>query len=155
MAIPTLTKIIVSMCIGKSTEKGDLLTVASKDLQSITGQKPLQTRARKSVASFKIRVGQAIGLKVTLRRKRMYEFMDRLISIAIPRIRDFRGLSYSNFDSSGNYTLGLTEQSVFPEIDVSKVENVTGMNITFCTKATRKEHAVELLKALGMPFRHG
>ncbi len=153
MAIPKLTKIVVSMCIGKSTETRQFLDNAVKDIQTITGQKPIFTRARKSVASFKIRTGQAIGVKVTLRKKRMYEFMDRLVSVAIPRIRDFRGLSTSQFDKSGNYTLGLQEQAVFPEIDVAKIENVTGMNITFCTRVEKKEHAVELLKALGVPFR--
>lgn len=154
MAVPKLTKVVVSMCVGKSTENRQLLDITSKDLQTITGQKPIYTKARKSVASFKIRMGQNIGLKVTIRRRRMFEFLDRLISVAIPRIRDFRGLSFSNFDKAGNYTLGITDQSVFPEIDVAKIEAPAGMNITICTKAQKKEHAVELLKALGLPFKH-
>ncbi len=153
LALPRLDKIVISMGIGKAIENKNLLDAASKDLATISGQKPMVTRARKSVANFKLRKGQQIGLKVTLRGARMYEFLDRLISIVIPRIRDFRGLSPRAFDQAGNYNLGISEQIVFPEINIDKMEFVQGMNITIGVKARRSGDSFELLKRLGVPFR--
>jgi large subunit ribosomal protein L5 len=153
LALPKLDKIVVSMGVGKALENKNALEAASKDLATITGQKPMVTRARKSVAGFKLRKGQDIGLKVTLRGKRMYEFLDRLVSIVIPRIRDFRGLSPRAFDQAGNYNLGISEQVVFPEINIDKLEFVQGMNITIGVRARKPEESLELLKRLGMPFR--
>jgi large subunit ribosomal protein L5 len=152
-ALPRLDKIVISMGIGKAIENKNLLDAAAKDLATISGQKPMVTRARKSVANFKLRKGQQIGLKVTLRGARMYEFLDRLISIVIPRIRDFRGLSPRAFDQAGNYNLGISEQIVFPEINIDKMEFVQGMNITIGVKARRSGDSLELLKRLGVPFR--
>jgi len=152
-ALPRLDKIVISMGIGKAIENKNLLDAAAKDLATISGQKPMITRARKSVANFKLRKGQQIGLKVTLRGPRMYEFLDRLISIVIPRIRDFRGLSPRAFDQAGNYNLGISEQIVFPEINIDKMEFVQGMNITIGVKARRSSDSLELLKRLGVPFR--
>ena len=152
-ALPRLDKIVISMGIGKAIENKNLLDAAAKDLAVISGQKPMVTKARKSVANFKLRKGQNIGLKVTLRGPRMYEFLDRLISVVIPRIRDFRGLSPRAFDQAGNYNLGISEQVVFPEINLDKVEFVQGMNITIGVRARRQEHSLELLKRLGIPFR--
>ena len=152
-ALPRLDKIVISMGIGKAIENKNLLDAAAKDLATISGQKPMVTRARKSVANFKLRKGQQIGLKVTLRGPRMYEFLDRLISIVIPRIRDFRGLSPRAFDQAGNYNLGISEQIVFPEINIDKLEFVQGMNITIGVKARRSTDSFELLKKLGFPFR--
>lgn len=158
-AVPRLEKIVVNMGMGKpmgigsQNENRGIMDAAIKDLSAITGQKPLVTRARKSVAAFHIRRGKEVGLMVTLRRRRMYEFLDRLISIAIPRIRDFRGFPPDAFDQAGNYTFGLTEQSVFPEIDMTKVQKTIGMNVTLCVKARKREDAVELLRSLGFPFR--
>jgi len=152
-ALPRLDKIVVSMGVGKALENKNRLDAAAKDLATITGQKPLVTRARKSVAGFKLRKGQEIGLKVTLRGKRMYEFLDRLISIVMPRIRDFRGLSPKAFDQAGNYNLGISEQVVFPEINIDKLEFVQGMNITIGVRAKNRDHSLELLRALGVPFR--
>ena len=152
-ALPRLDKIVISMGIGKAIENKNLLDAAAKDLAVISGQKPMVTRARKSVANFKLRKGQNIGLKVTLRGPRMYEFLDRLISIVIPRIRDFRGLSPRSFDQAGNYNLGISEQIVFPEINIDKMEFVQGMNITIGVKARRSTDSLELLKRLGVPFR--
>ncbi len=152
-ALPRLDKIVVSMGVGEALENKNRLDAAAKDLATITGQKPLVCRARKSVAGFKLRKGQEIGLKVTLRGARMYEFLDRLISIVIPRIRDFRGLNPRSFDQAGNYNLGISEQVVFPEINIDKLEFVQGMNITIGVKARRKEHSLELLRQLGVPFR--
>ncbi len=153
LALPRLDKIVVSMGVGKATENKNRLEAASKDLAAITGQKPVITRARKSVAGFKLRKGQEIGLKVTLRGKRMYEFLDRLVSIVIPRIRDFRGLSPRAFDQAGNYNLGISEQVVFPEINIDKMEFVQGMNITIGVKARKPPESLELLRRLGVPFR--
>jgi large subunit ribosomal protein L5 len=152
-ALPRLDKIVVSMGVGKALENKNALDSAAKDLATITGQKPMLCRARKSVANFKLRKGVAIGAKVTLRGKRMYEFLDRLISIVMPRIRDFRGVSPKAFDQAGNYNLGISEQVVFPEINLDKLEFVQGMNITTGVKARRQEHSMELLKRLGIPFR--
>jgi large subunit ribosomal protein L5 len=155
LAVPRLEKIVVSMGVGKALENRNRLDAAARDLAAITGQKATPCKARKSVANFKLRKGQEIGLKVTLRGRRMYEFLDRLVSIAIPRIRDFRGLSPKSFDQAGNYTIGLAEQVVFPEINIDKLEFVQGMNITIGVKARRKEDSLELLRRLGVPFRQG
>ena len=152
-ALPRLDKIVISMGIGKAIENKNLLDAAAKDLAVISGQKPMVTRARKSVANFKLRKGQQIGLKVTLRGRRMYEFLDRLITIVMPRIRDFRGVSPKAFDQAGNYNLGISEQIVFPEINIEKLEFTQGMNITIGVKARRSGDSLELLKRLGVPFR--
>lgn len=153
LAVPRVDKIVVSMGVGEAKTNRQFLDSAAKDLTLITGQKPLVTKARQAVAGFKIRLGQEIGLKVTLRRRRMYEFLDRLVSIAIPRIRDFRGLSADSFDEAGNYSFGLTEQAVFPEITIDKVERVQGMNVTICIRSRRPQDARALLTAIGFPFR--
>lgn len=152
-AVPRLEKITISMGVGKALENKNILDAAARDLALIAGQKPMLCRARKSVANFKLRKGVAIGLKVTLRGKRMYEFLDRLISIVIPRIRDFRGLSPKAFDQAGNFNMGVTEQIVFPEINMDKVEFVQGMNITIGVKARKAGESLELLRRLGVPFR--
>ncbi len=152
MQIPRLDKVVINMGVGDSLKDGRLMEAAVEDLQTITGQKPVVTRARKSVAGFKIREGMAIGAKVTLRGDRMWEFVDRLVSIAIPRIRDFRGLNPKAFDGHGNYTLGLTEQLIFPEIDYDKVAKVRGMDITVATTARTDDEGRALLVALGFPF---
>ncbi len=152
MQVPRLEKIVVNMGVGDSLKDGRMLETAVDDLAIITGQKPVITRARKSIAGFKVREGQAIGAKVTLRGDRMWEFVDRLLSIAIPRIRDFRGLPQSAFDGHGNYTLGLTEQLIFPEIDYDKVAKVRGMDITVVTTAETDEEGRALLAGLGFPF---
>jgi large subunit ribosomal protein L5 len=153
MAVPHMEKVIVSMGVGKAAQDKKLLELAKNDLTMITGQMPAVCKAKKSVSNFKVRQGDKTGLKVTLRGIRMYEFMDRLISLAIPRIRDFRGLSINAFDGRGNYSIGLTEQSVFPEIDPAKVEIQQGMNITFVTTAKTDEEAKEMLTLFGMPFK--
>ncbi len=156
LAVPRLDKIIVSMGIGNGREDKTRLEQGIRDLALITGQRPAVRRARTSVAAFKIRRGYPVGLMVTLRGRRMYEFLDRLVSVAIPRLRDFRGLSTSAFDGHGNYSLGIGEQLVFPEVNVDEVEVVQGMNITICTTARGRradEEALELLSELGMPFR--
>jgi large subunit ribosomal protein L5 len=153
MAVPRLEKIVVSMGVGKAIENKNRLDAAAKDLASITGQKPTMCKARKSVSNFKLRKGQPIGVKVTLRGARMYEFLDRLVSVVIPRIRDFRGLSPKSFDQAGNYNLGISEQVVFPEINLDKMEFVQGMNITIGVKARRKGDSFELLRSFGVPFR--
>jgi large subunit ribosomal protein L5 len=153
LAVPRVEKIVVNMGVGKATENKKRLEDAVKDLAAITGQKPLITRARKSVSAFKLRRGNEIGCKVTLRGKRMYEFLDRLISLAMPRIRDFRGFSPESFDKFGNYTLGLAEQLVFPEINIDKVEFVQGMDITIVVTGGSAEASRELLRMLGFPFR--
>jgi len=152
MQVPRLEKAVINMGVGDSLKDGRLMEAAIEDLQIITGQKPVVTRARKSVAGFKIREGMAIGAKVTLRGDRMWEFVDRLVSIAIPRIRDFRGLNPKAFDGHGNYTLGLTEQLIFPEIDYDKVAKVRGMDITVATTAKTDDEGRALLVALGFPF---
>ncbi len=153
MAIPTLSKVVVSMGVGRALTEKKRLEIAAAELALITGQKPLVCKAAKPVANFKLREGNEIGLKVTLRGRRMYEFVDRLINTAIPRMRDFRGLNPKSFDGRGNYNMGLTEQTVFPEINVDKVEFQQGMNITFVTTAKSDQQARRLLTLLGMPFR--
>ena len=153
MQIPTLTKVVVNMGVGEAARDSKLIEGAIRDLTTITGQKPLVTRAKKSIAQFKLREGQPIGAHVTLRNDRMWEFMDRLLSISLPRIRDFRGLSPKQFDGKGNYTFGLTEQVVFPEIEQDKVDRPRGMDITIVTTATNDEEGRELLKLLGFPFK--
>ncbi len=153
LALPRLDKIVVSMGVGKALENKNFLDAASRDLAAITGQKPLVTKARKSVAGFKLRKGQEIGLKVTLRGKRMYEFLDRLVSVVIPRIRDFRGLSPRAFDQAGNYNLGIAEQVVFPEVNIDKVEFIQGMNVTIGVRSRGRDESFELLRRLGLPFR--
>ena len=152
MQVPGLEKIVVNMGIGDALKDGRMLEAAVEDLTVITGQKPVVTKARKSIAGFKLREGMSIGAKVTLRGDRMWEFLDRLLSTAIPRIRDFRGLSPQAFDGHGNYTLGLTEQLIFPEIDYDKVAKVRGMDITVVTTAVDDERGRALLQALGFPF---
>lgn len=159
LAVPKLEKIVINiglgkpMGIGSASENKGVMEAALNDLGTITGQKPLVTRARVSVAAFKIRKGKEIGVKVTLRRQRMWEFLDRLMSVTIPRIRDFRGFPLRGFDQGGNYTFGLTEQSVFPEIDLTKATKMFGMNITLTIRARKREDAVEFLKTLGFPFK--
>lgn len=153
MAVPKLSKIVVNMGVGEATQTPRLLDAAAKELAVITGQKPIITRARKSVSTFRLREGMPIGTKVTLRGARMYHFLDRLINIAIPRVRDFRGLNPNAFDGRGNYTLGLKEQLVFPEIDYDDIEKIRGMDITVVTTARTDEEARELLRLLGMPLR--
>ena len=152
-SVPKLQKIVVNMGVGRAVDNKKLIEEATKHLTIITGQKPLVTVAKKAIAGFKLRKGQAIGCKVTLRGKRMFEFLDRLISIVLPRIRDFRGISQKAFDGRGNYTLGLTEQIVFPEISIDSVEFVQGMDITIVISGNSNEQSCELLKLLGMPFR--
>jgi large subunit ribosomal protein L5 len=152
MQVPRLEKVIVNMGVGEAVRDGRLLDAALDDLQVITGQKAVVTKARKSIAGFKLREGMAIGAKVTLRGAKMWEFVDRLISLALPRIRDFRGLSPASFDGHGNYTLGVTEQLIFPEIDYDKVVKVTGMDITIVTTAKDDDEGRALLTALGFPF---
>jgi large subunit ribosomal protein L5 len=152
-AVPRLEKVVISMGVGAALENKNRLDAASRDLAQIAGQKPAVCRARKSVAGFKLRQGQEIGLKVTLRGPRMYEFVDRLVSVVIPRIRDFRGLSPKAFDQAGNYNLGISEQVVFPEINLDKVEFQQGMNITIGVKARKPSDSLALLQKLGVPFR--
>ena len=153
MAIPRIEKIIVNMGMGEAISNSKILDVAVEELKVITGQKPVVTKAKKSIASFKLRQGMPIGTMVTLRGERMYEFLDRLISVALPRVRDFRGISGKAFDGRGNYTLGINEQLIFPEIDFNKVDKTRGMNISIVTTAKNDEQSRALLKALGMPFR--
>ena len=152
MQVPRLEKVVVNMGIGDALKDGRMLEAAVADLQAITGQKPIITKARKSIAGFKLREGSAIGAKVTLRGDRMWEFLDRLISLSIPRIRDFRGLNARAFDGHGNYTLGLTEQLIFPEVEYDKVLKVRGMDITVVTTAVTDDDGRKLLLALGFPF---
>ena len=153
MQIPTLTKVVVSMGVGEAARDSKLIEGAIRDLATITGQRPQVTRSRKSIAQFKLRENMPIGAHVTLRNDRMWEFTDRLLSIALPRIRDFRGLSPKQFDGQGNYTFGLTEQVVFPEIEQDKIDRTRGMDITLVTTAKTDEEGRELLRALGFPFR--
>jgi len=151
--VPRPTKIVVNMGVGEATQQSKLLDGAVTDLSIITGQKPLVTRAKSSIAGFKLREGNAIGAKVTLRGARMWEFYDRLVSLAIPRIRDFRGLSPKSFDGNGNYTFGVTEQLIFPEIDYDEIDAVRGMDITIVTSARTDDEGRALLRSLGFPFR--
>ncbi len=151
--VPRLQKIVVNMGVGAAASDHKLLDAAMNDLRIITGQQPCVTRAKKSIAGFHVREGQAIGCKVTLRGDRMWEFLDRLLSTALPRVRDFRGISRTSFDGRGNYTLGITEQLIFPEIEYDKVDRTRGMDITFVTTAENNENALALLEALGFPFK--
>ncbi|HKJ70487.1 MAG TPA: 50S ribosomal protein L5 [Gammaproteobacteria bacterium] len=153
MQVPRLTKIVLNMGIGDAARDRSALDNAIADLTAITGQKPMITKARKSVAGFKIREGMPVGCKVTLRRERMYEFLDRFIQVALPRIRDFRGLNPNSFDGQGNYSMGVTEQIIFPEVDYEKVDRIRGMDIIFSTTAATDEEAKALLEGFGMPFR--
>ena len=153
MAIPRLTKVVVSMGVGRALTEKKRLEAAAADLALITSQKPLVCKATKSVANFKLREGDAIGLKVTLRGRRMYEFVDRLINAAIPRMRDFRGLNPRSFDGRGNFSMGVADQSIFPEIDLAKMTHSLGMDITFVTSAKSDAHGRALLTGLGVPFR--
>ena len=153
MAIPKLEKIVVNMGLGEATQNVKIMDPLVADLAAITGQKPVTTKAKKSIAAFKVREGMPIGAMVTLRGDAMYEFLDRLVSIALPRVRDFRGVSSKSFDGRGNYTLGLHDQLIFPEIDYAKVDKMKGMNVTIVTTAGNDDQARALLKHLGMPFR--
>ncbi|HEX9629316.1 MAG TPA: 50S ribosomal protein L5 [Pyrinomonadaceae bacterium] len=153
MAVPRVEKIVLNMGMGEAIANAKILDTAADELRAITGQKPVVTKAKKSIASFKLRQGMPIGVVVTLRGDRMYEFLDRLVSIALPRVRDFRGVSPKAFDGRGNYTIGVREQLIFPEIDFNKVDKQRGMNISIVTTARDDEQARALLKGLGMPFR--
>ena len=152
MQIPKLDKIVVNMAVGEAKENEKILEAAAKDLQTITGQKPVYTKAKKSIANFKVREGMNVGAKVTLRNDRMYEFADKVMNIVLPRVRDFRGVSAKAFDGRGNYALGVREQLIFPEIEYDKVEKIRGMEMIFVTTAKTDEEAKELLSLLGMPF---
>jgi len=153
MQVPKLEKIMVHVTLGEAVQNIKLLDAAEKQIALITGQKPLITKAKRALAAFKLKKGMPIGCKVTLRRDRMYEFLDRLISLALPRIRDFRGLSSKSFDGRGNYSFGIKEQFIFPEIDYDRVEMIHGLDITICTTAKSDEEALSLLKEFGMPFK--
>lgn len=152
MAIPKLDKVVVNIGLGEAIQNPKALDAALQDITAITGQKPIVTRAKKSIAAFKLREGMPIGVKVTLRGDRMFEFIDRLFNVALPRVRDFRGVSPTSFDGRGNYSLGLREQLIFPEIDYDKVDKIRGMQIAFTTTAQTDEEGKALLKMLGMPF---
>ena len=152
MSVPRLEKIVVNMGIGEGVQDSKKVKAAAEEIALITGQRPVVTKARKSIATFKLREGMAIGCKVTLRRERMYEFLDRLVTVALPRVRDFRGISGKSFDGKGNFAMGLKEQLVFPEIDYDRVEEIRGMNIVVCTTANTNEEAKALLKGFDMPF---
>ena len=153
MAVPKLEKIVINMGLGEAIANAKILDVATDELGRIAGQRPVVTRAKKSIANFKLRQNMPIGAAVTLRGERMFEFLDRLTSVVLPRVRDFRGVSTKSFDGRGNYTLGLRDQLIFPEIDYAKVDKVRGMNVTIVTTARTDDEARELLKQLGMPFR--
>lgn len=153
MEIPKLEKIVINMGVGEARENAKTLDAAANDLALITGQKPIVTRAKKSVAAYKLREGMPIGCKVTLRTKRMYEFLDRLFNVALPRVRDFRGINPDSFDGRGNYSMGVKEQLIFPEIDYDKVDKIRGMDIIFVTTAKTDEEAKELLSLMGAPFK--
>ncbi len=153
MQVPAMKKIVVNFGLGDAIQNVKILDAAALELSKIAGQKPVITKARKSIATFKLRKGMPIGVMVTLRRERMYEFFDRLVNVALPRIRDFRGIPSKSFDGRGNFSMGLKEQFIFPEIDYDKVEKVTGMNITIVTSSKTDEEARALLKLMGMPFR--
>ena len=153
MEIPSLQKIIVNMGLGEAINDAKVLDSAANELLSITGQKPVITKSRKSIAGFKLRAGMSIGCMVTLRKERMYEFFDRLVNVALPRVKDFRGVSGKSFDGRGNYALGIKEQIIFPEINYDKIDKVRGMNIVIVTNANSDEEGKALLKYLGMPFR--
>lgn len=154
MEIPRLVKVSINQGVGKATQDKKLVDNALQEITLITGQKAVPTKAKKSVSNFKLREGMTIGARVTLRRTRMFEFIDRLISVALPRVRDFRGINDKSFDGRGNYSMGITEQIIFPEIDLDKVSNITGMDITFVTTAKTDAEALALLKGLGLPFKN-
>ena len=154
MQIPQLKKVVINMGVGEAISNAKAIDSAVGDLMKITGQRPIVTRAKKSIAAFKVRAGMPIGTKVTLRGDRMFEFVDRLLSVALPRVRDFRGVSPKSFDGRGNYTLGLKEQLIFPEIEYDKIDKIRGMDVVFVTSAETDEEARELLRLLGMPFRN-
>lgn len=153
MEVPKLNKIVINMGVGEAKENAKVLEAATRDLEIIAGQKPVITKAKKSIANFKLREGMSIGCKVTLRGEKMYDFADRLINLALPRVRDFRGVNPNAFDGRGNYSLGIKEQLIFPEIDYDKIDKVRGMDIVFVTTANTDEEARELLTGFGMPFR--
>ncbi|MEW6459265.1 MAG: 50S ribosomal protein L5 [Bacillota bacterium] len=153
MEVPRLEKVVINIGMGEAIQNAKAIDAAMQDLRTITGQQPVVTRAKKSIAAFKVREGMRIGLKVTLRGSRMYDFVDRLINVALPRVRDFRGVSPKAFDGRGNYTLGLKEQLIFPEIDYDKIDKVRGMDITFVTSAKSDEEAREFLRLIGMPLK--
>jgi large subunit ribosomal protein L5 len=155
MQVPKLCKITINVGLGEATQNPKLIDASVSEVSAITGQRPIVTRAKKSIAAFKVRKGNPIGVCVTLRGERMFEFLDRLVNIALPRVRDFRGVSPKSFDGHGGYTLGLKEQTIFPEVDYNKVEKFKGINITLVTSARTDEEAYALLEALGMPFRKG
>ena len=152
--VPKLTKIVVNIGVGEAAADSKKIDSASSDLATITGQKPIVTKAKKSIAGFKLRKGVNIGCKVTLRKTRMYEFLDRLVYIALPRVRDFKGLSKKSFDKSGNYSIGLKEQIIFPEIDYDKIDKVRGMDISIVTSTNNRNHALELLRGFNLPFKN-
>jgi large subunit ribosomal protein L5 len=154
MQIPKLTKISINQGVGGATQDKKLVDNAIQELSIIAGQKPISTKAKNSISNFKLREGMTIGVKVTLRDEKMYEFLDRLISVALPRVRDFRGINDKSFDGRGNYTMGITEQIIFPEIDIDKVNKIMGFDITFVTTAKTDAEALALLKAMGMPFKN-
>lgn len=154
MQIPKLLKISVNQGVGAATQDKKLVDAALQEMTTITGQKSVPTKAKNSISNFKLREGMTIGARVTLRRERMYEFLDRLITVALPRVRDFKGINDKSFDGRGNYTVGITEQIIFPEIDIDKVNKITGMDITFVTTAKTDAEAFELLKGLGLPFKN-
>ena len=153
MQVPRVTKVVVNMGLGAAIQNPKIIDAAAKEIGQITGQRPVVTKARKSVSTFKLREGMAIGCMVTLRRERMYEFLDRLINVALPRVRDFKGVAPKAFDGRGNYTLGLKEQIIFPEVDFDNVERISGMNVSIVTSANTDDEARALLRHLGMPFR--
>jgi len=153
MEIPKLEKIVINMGVGEASHDSKFMEAALKDLEALSGQKPVVTKARKSIAGFKIREGQAIGAKVTLRGENMYNFMEKLIKIGLPRVRDFRGVSRTAFDGRGNYTLGIKEQAIFPEIEYDQILKLRGMDVVFVTTAKTNDEALELLSGFGMPFR--
>ncbi len=153
MQVPVITKIVVNMGVGEASQNSKLMAGALTDMTTITGQKPVTTRARKSIANFKLRDGMPVGCRVTLRGERMWEFLDRLVNVSLPRIRDFKGVPPRSFDGSGNYTLGIKEQIIFPEIEYDKVDKIRGMDVTICTSANTNEEGRALLKQFSMPFR--
>ena len=153
MAVPRLDKIVINMGVGKAIGDMKIMDSAVRDLTTICGQKPIIRRSKKAISNFKLREGLPIGCKVTLRRAKMFEFMDRLVNICLPRIRDFNGVSTKSFDGQGNYTIGISDQSIFPEIDTGKIQHAQGMDITFVFNGGPQEHTMEILRLLGMPFR--
>ncbi len=154
MQVPRLTKICINQGIGDATQDKKLVDIAMQEIATITGQKPIANKARNSISNFKLREGMTIGVKVTLRNQKMYEFLDRFITVALPRVRDFRGINDKSFDGRGNYTMGITEQIIFPEIDIDKISKIIGFDITFVTTANTDAEALALLKALGLPFKN-